>query len=197
MFTDMVSSVETTQAHGDEGMMRLVEEHNLIVGAVLKTHGGHQVKHTGDGIMAVFRRVPDGLAAAAEIQRQLAQRNEASTAGQLKVRIGLSAGNPIRKDDDYFGTVVQTAARLCAVARAGEIALPDALAGFPGCETFAYEEPVAMPLKGFPEPLLVRKLVWAAGGDERLSQLASAWDELAPGTLRSGAPTFRMAGAAE
>jgi adenylate cyclase len=163
MFTDMVSSVETTQQLGDDGMMKLVDQHNLIIGAVLKTMGGHQVKHTGDGIMAVFPRVADGVAAAAEIQRQIADFNATTQGAALKVRIGLSAGNPIRKDDDYFGTVVQTAARVCPVAGAGEIALSDAVTRLPGCESFTYSEPIAVPLKGFPEPQLVRKLIWSEG----------------------------------
>jgi class 3 adenylate cyclase len=160
MFTDMVSSVETTQQIGDEGMMKLVDQHNLIVGAVLKTMRGHQVKHTGDGVMAVFPRVVDGVAAAAEIQKQIADFNSVTQGALLKVRIGISAGNPIRKDDDYFGTVVQTAARVCPIAGAGEIALPDMVTRFPGCERFTYSEAVAVPLKGFSEPQLVRKLLW-------------------------------------
>ena len=162
MFTDMVSSVETTQALGDEGMMKLVDQHNLIVGAVLKTHRGHQVKHTGDGVMAVFPRVADGVAAAAEIQRQIAEFNAVTTGAALKIRIGLSAGNPIRKDDDYFGTVVQTAARVCPVAGTGEIALPEAMTRLPGCDRFTYSEQILVPLKGFSSPQPVRKLLWSA-----------------------------------
>src|SRR6185312_5442237 len=94
MFTDMVSAVETTQQIGDEGMMKLVEQHKLSVGAGLKTHRGHQVKHTGDGVMAVFPRVPDGVAAAAEIQRQIAEFNAVTVGAKLKIRTGLPAGNP-------------------------------------------------------------------------------------------------------
>jgi adenylate cyclase len=159
MFTDMVSSVETTQQLGDAGMMKLVEQHDLIVAAVLKTKRGHQVKHTGDGIMAVFPRVGDGIAAAAEIQRQIAEYNAAAVGAPLMIRIGLSAGNPIRKDDDYFGTVVQTAARICPIAGAGEVALTDAMACLPECDRFSYSEPLSVPLKGFSQPQLVRKLL--------------------------------------
>jgi adenylate cyclase len=163
MFTDMVSSVETTQQIGDEGMMKLVEQHNLIVGAVLKQHRGHQVKHTGDGVMAVFPRVVDGVTAAAEIQRQIAEFNAVTQGALLKIRIGLSAGNPIRKDDDYFGTVVQTAARVCPVAGTGEVALPEAMTQLPGCDRFIYSEQILVPLKGFSTPQPVRKLLWSAG----------------------------------
>ena len=159
MFTDMVASVETTQQLGDEGMMALVERHNLIVGTVLKTHRGHQVKHTGDGVMAVFPRVGDGVAAAAEIQRQIAEHNRATAGVPLLVRIGLAAGNPIRREDDYFGTVVQTAARVCPIAEAGEVALTEAMAALPECSGFAYTPAVPITLKGFSRPQPVCKLL--------------------------------------
>ena len=151
------------QQIGDEGMMQLVEQHNLIVGAVLKQHRGHQVKHTGDGVMAVFPRVVDGVTAAAEIQRQIAEFNAVTQGALLKIRIGLSDGNPIRKDDDYFGTVVQTAARVCPVAGTGEVAMPEAMAQLPGCDRFTYSEQILVPLKGFSAPQPVRKLLWSAG----------------------------------
>jgi hypothetical protein len=72
----------------------------------------------------------------------------------------LSAGNPIRKEDDYFGTVGQTAARVCPVAAAGEVALPQAMTILPGCDGFRYSEPVLVSLKGFAALQPVRKLLW-------------------------------------
>lgn len=160
MFTDMVSSVQTTQKLGDEGAMRLVQTHNLIIGSVLKTHRGHQVKHTGDGIMAVFPRVVDGVAAAAEMQRQIDEHNRISMSHPLSVRIGLSAGEPVREDNDYFGTVVQLSARVCAVAGAREVAVSDLVAELAGSENFAFSDIQRVPLKGFSEPQPVRMLLW-------------------------------------
>lgn len=172
MFTDMVSSVQTTQKLGDEGAMRLVQTHNLIIGSVLKTHRGHQVKHTGDGIMAVFPRVIDGVAAAAEMQRQIDEHNRISMSHPLSVRIGLSAGEPVREDNDYFGTVVQLSARVCAVAGAREVAVSDLVAELAGNENFVFSEIQRVPLKGFSEPQPVRMLLWeqkpvAGGGAHR------------------------------
>jgi len=160
MFTDMVSSVQTTQKLGDEGAMRLVQTHNLIIGSVLKTHRGHQVKHTGDGIMAVFPRVVDGVAAAAEMQRQIDEHNRISMSHPLSIRIGLSAGEPVREDNDYFGTVVQLSARVCAVAGAREVAVSDLVAELAGRENFVFSAIQHVPLKGFTEPQPVRMLLW-------------------------------------
>jgi class 3 adenylate cyclase len=161
MFTDMVSSVQTTQALGDQGMMKLVQTHNLIVGSVLKTHRGHQVKHTGDGIMAVFPRVADGAAAACEIQRQIAEHNRVTASTNLKVRMGLAVGQPIRDQDDYFGTVVQLSARLCACAGDAEICVADAVAEqIGGAKRFSFSDVRTVQLKGFAEPQKMRFLLW-------------------------------------
>lgn len=121
MFTDMVSSVETTQSLGDEGAMRLVQAHNLIVNAALKRRNGRQVKHTGDGIMAVFPKVPDAVGAAIDIQADIDQHNRVTPTHPLSVRIGIAAGQPIIDENDYFGTVVQLAARVCAQAGASQV----------------------------------------------------------------------------
>jgi class 3 adenylate cyclase len=162
MFTDMVSSVETTQALGDQGMMKLVQTHNLIVGSVLKTHRGHQVKHTGDGIMAVFPRIADGVAAACEIQRQIAEHNRVTASTFLKVRMGLAVGQPIRDQDDYFGTVVQLAARLCNCAGEAEICVADAVAEqLSGTRRFNFTDSREVRLKGFAEPQKMRFLQWS------------------------------------
>ncbi len=181
MFTDMVSSVQTTQKLGDEGAMRLVQTHNLIIGSVLKTHRGHQVKHTGDGIMAVFPRVVDGVAAAAEMQRQIDEFNKQAMTHPLSVRIGLSAGEPVREDNDYFGTVVQLSARVCAVAGAREVAVSDHVAELVGTELFVFSDIQLVPLKGFPEPQPVRMLLW--------EQKPSAADK--PGNAPRQAPPRR------
>jgi adenylate cyclase len=160
MFTDMVSSVETTQALGDEAAMKLVQSHNLIVGASLKRWHGHQVKHTGDGIMAVFPKVADGLSAAIDIQREIAEYNRVTMSTHLNVRIGISAGQPIREQDDFFGTVVQLSARLCNAAGSAEILIMGNIADMMPARRFSLANRRNVFLKGFPDPQSVLTLDW-------------------------------------
>lgn len=160
MFTDMVSSVETTQALGDEGAMRLVQAHNLIVGAALKRHRGHQVKHTGDGIMAVFPRVSDAVKASAEIQREVNQYNTVTLQRPLAIRIGVSSGKPVQEDNDYFGTVVQLAARLSGAGEPGAIHVTQGVAEQSPADGFSYGPLSLVPLKGFPEPQPAIQVHW-------------------------------------
>ena len=54
MFTDIVGSTEMTARLGDSAALELVRAHDALVRRGLDAHGGREVKHTGDGIMAAF-----------------------------------------------------------------------------------------------------------------------------------------------
>jgi class 3 adenylate cyclase len=54
LFTDIVESTSMTQRFGDAIAFALLEVHDRIVRAALSATSGREVKHTGDGIMAVF-----------------------------------------------------------------------------------------------------------------------------------------------
>jgi class 3 adenylate cyclase len=120
MFTDIVGSTEMTARLGDSAALDLVQVHDSLVRRSLAAHGGREIKHTGDGIMAVFDEVPAAVRAAAEIQRRFAKYNE-DASESLSVRIGVHAGEPIAKHNDLFGATVQLAHRLCSEAGADGI----------------------------------------------------------------------------
>jgi hypothetical protein len=87
---------------------------------LLAAHGGREIKHTGDGIMASFDNVANSVRAAADIQRRFAAYN-AGASETLSVRIGIDAGEPVEDHSDLFGSTVQLAARLCSEAEANGI----------------------------------------------------------------------------
>lgn len=135
MFTDIVGSTRATQEKGDIAAQEMVRTHNGIVRNALAAHDGHEVKHTGDGIMASFPRAGSAVEAAMEIQRRLARHNAAGAGIPFEVRIGLNCGEPVHEEDDIFGAVVQIAARACAAAGPNEILatgeVRDLTAGYP------------------------------------------------------------------
>ena len=57
LFTDIEGSTSLTQQLGDARAMALLRTHDEIVREALATHGGSEVKHTGDGMMAAFTSV--------------------------------------------------------------------------------------------------------------------------------------------
>jgi class 3 adenylate cyclase len=117
LFTDIVDSTEMTARLGDSAALELVRAHDALVRRGLEAHGGREVKHTGDGIMASFDRAPNAVRAAADIQRRFAAYN-AEVSESLSVRIGIHAGEPVEDHNDLFGATVQLAHRLCSEAEA-------------------------------------------------------------------------------
>jgi class 3 adenylate cyclase len=105
---------------GDAAALELVRVHDALVRRGLVLHAGHEVKHTGDGIMAAFENVANAVRAAADIQRRFHGYN-AEASESLAVRIGVNAGEPVAEHNDLFGATVQMAFRLCSEAEAGGI----------------------------------------------------------------------------
>lgn len=159
MFTDMVGSTEMTERLGDTMAVELLRVHDAIVRRSLEQHGGSEVKHLGDGIMASFDHVPDSVACAVKIQQALASYNENSKI-PIHVRVGIHAGEPVQEGDDLFGSVIQMAARICNVAQANAILVSrdvkDACAGT-GLE---FEDSGSRTLKGFAEAVQLFSLVY-------------------------------------
>ena len=120
MFTDIVGSTEMTARLGDVAALELVRAHDALVRRSLEQHGGREIKHTGDGMMASFASVTNAVCAASDIQLSFAHFN-ADVSERLRVRVGVHAGEPVEDHQDLFGATVQMAARLCHEAEGEEI----------------------------------------------------------------------------
>jgi predicted ATPase/class 3 adenylate cyclase len=118
-FTDVEGSTRLWQEHPD-AMKPALARHDEIVNAAIAARDGHVVKTTGDGFHAAFRTAQDALGAALDAQRGLTAEPWSGT-GPLLVRMGLHTGETQERDGDYFGTAVNRAARVMAVAHGGQI----------------------------------------------------------------------------
>jgi class 3 adenylate cyclase len=166
LFTDMVASTQLTQRLGDRGAMLLLREHDSIVRTALARFGGTEVKHTGDGIMASFAAASQAVGAAIEIQRSLQERGageQAAHAGEqpeIRVRIGVAAGEPVTEQDDLFGAAVQQAARLCAHAQPDCIVVSSGVQDLCRGKGIRFSDAGAIALKGFDEPIAHFRVEW-------------------------------------
>lgn len=164
LFTDVVGSTELFGALGDSAADALRRDHVDGLRAVVGEHGGQVVKGLGDGIMAVF----DSAAAAAEaglaIQRttgELADSRDVS----LVVRVGVSAGDASSDGDDWFGTPVVEASRLCTAAAPGQVLVSDLVRRLAGSRTaLGFHSLGTRALKGLPELVVVHEVQPAAVG---------------------------------
>lgn len=112
----------------EEGTHKLLKERRRsIIEPVIKKHGGHVFKLTGDGVLVEFPSVVAAVECAVEVQHGNARANEEEPAGpQIQLRIGISIGDIIVDEDDIYGIGVNLAARLQTLAAPGGICVSGA-----------------------------------------------------------------------
>ena len=93
--------------------------HDEVLRGAIEAHGGLLFKHTGDGVCAAFASPRSGVDAAVAAQQTL----------ELPVRMGLATGEAELRGGDYFGAVLNRAARVMAAGHGGQILLAESTAG--------------------------------------------------------------------
>jgi adenylate cyclase len=110
-------------AADEEGTLAQLKAHRReLVDSRIGEHLGRIVKTTGDGLLAEFASVVDAVRCAAEIQREMAERNaDVPPDRRIEFRVGINLGDIIVDESDIFGDGVNVAARLEALAEPGGI----------------------------------------------------------------------------
>ena len=161
LFTDVEGSTELRTRLGEGAADRLFLDHERLMAGVVERRGGRVLKTTGDGIMATFDSASEALTAAAEIQRGTTRRWP-----DLRVRVGLAAGDVSWEDGDCFGLPVVTAARLQASAAGGQILVSNVVRWLAGERSGAtFESLGPLTLKGLPEPVEAFAVGWQSADD--------------------------------
>lgn len=123
LFTDIEGSTRLWEQY-PEAMQAALARHDAILDTAIAVHGGQIVKRTGDGIHASFAKATHGALAAAAVQRALQVEPWPDLGGApLRVRMGLHAGESEARAGDYYGSVLNRAARIMAVAHGGQVLL--------------------------------------------------------------------------
>jgi len=132
LFTDIEGSTRLWEQE-PERMRLALARHDRIAREAVVAHRGEVVKSTGDGIHAAFAHAADAVRAALQMQLELAEptSDPATNPGAslpLHIRCGLHAGTHERRDNDFYGTEVNRAARVMSVAHGGQTLLSHAVA---------------------------------------------------------------------
>jgi class 3 adenylate cyclase len=143
LFTDIVGSTERAAELGDARWRAVLERHGEVTRAELGRYGGKAVKATGDGFLATF----DGPARA--IHGTEAIRGAVGGLG-IEIRAGIHTGECEIFGEDVGGVAVHIAARVSAMARAGEILVSRTVRDLVVGSGIAFEERGIHALKGVP-----------------------------------------------
>jgi len=117
LFTDVEGSTRRWEADA-EGMRVALAAHDEVLLKAIEAHGGWLFKHTGDGVCAAFASPRSAVDAAVAAQRAL----------ELPVRMGIATGEAEVRGADYFGAVLNRAARVMAAGHGGQILLAESTA---------------------------------------------------------------------
>ncbi len=125
LFTDLEDSSAAWERRPSETRLAL-HYHDKTVNDVAHAYGGVLIKHTGDGVKTVFTTTADAVRAAVEMQRRF-QLEQWDGVERMRVRIGLHTGEATPDGDDYYGGVINRAARVADVANGDQIAITQAV----------------------------------------------------------------------
>ena len=207
MFTDLVGSTELRSRVGEDAAEILRRRHDAVLAEAIRSNGGRVVKHLGDGVMATFASAAHAVGAAVALQQSIDRANRRPDAEQLRVRVGISAGDVAFEGDDCFGLAVVEAQRLEASADPGTIRCAELVMhlgrGRGGHEFRLLGD---LDLKGLPDPLAACEVLWEplaeqvtaeteielppvlagvglpfSGRDDVLQSLVEGWKECAGG----------------
>ena len=135
MFTDLQGSTKLYDDLGDATAYRLVRDHFAFLSERVQRHNGFVVKTVGDAVMAAFGDPADAVRAVLSIQDEVENFNRGRSDAGIVLKLGLHQGACIAVTVggvlDYFGSAVNTAARLEHQCRGGEVIVSEAVIADP------------------------------------------------------------------
>jgi class 3 adenylate cyclase len=126
-FTDIEGSTALLRRLGEGGYAQVLAGHHALIRSGLAAHGGQEVDTQGDAFFAVFSSPKACVAAVTQMQRAL-ETHPWPGGEQVRVRMGVHAGEAARSATGLVGLDVHRAARVAAVAHGGQVLLSETAA---------------------------------------------------------------------
>jgi adenylate cyclase len=146
-FLDLTGYTRLTEEQGDAAAAALAETLAVLVTRSARDHGGTPVKWLGDGVMVHHREPAGAVGSALELVERL------PGAGLPPAHVGVAAGPVVVQGGDYFGRTVNLAARVAAVAGAGQVLVTEPVAEAPSPVGVAFRALGERSLKGIARPV--------------------------------------------
>jgi len=167
LFTDLKGSTELYERVGDLAAFDLVRAHFRVLNEIVAAEAGAVVKTIGDAVMATFPTPDRAVAAALRMREAMHGFNDGRGRDDLLLKIGIHEGPclavVLNDRQDYFGTTVNVAARVQALADSRAILATRSVVADPQASTLLATSglmPVAQrrALRGIAEELAVYEI---------------------------------------
>jgi len=123
-FADLVSFTRLVRRLSERELARVVQRFEALASDVVTAHGGRVVKTVGDEVLFVAIGAAPAAAIALDLVQAMAEDDVLPD-----VRVGMATGRVVSRLGDVFGTTVNRASRLTAVARPRSVLVDDGIAG--------------------------------------------------------------------
>lgn len=177
LIADIEDSTPFRTAVGEERAQTCIDDVLQTISDAVRGQGGEVVKAMGDGVLALFEAPGPAFDAAVRIQGALID-------SDVKVRIGVHAGQLKLADDDVHGMAVHIADRVTRVAAGGEIVVSATTRALASPEPrWRWSDRGPQALRGVAEPVSVFELVDARLANDTLDE-GSSREEPRDGSVR-------------
>lgn len=156
LFTDLRDYTLFIETKGDQVATKMVRASRRVVRDAVAKHRGAEIKTEGDSFYVVFRSPSPAVRCAIDIQRGVAAHNARHPDVPVRMGCGINTGEAIPHDNEYVGSAVVIANRLCMTAAPGQILITDTVRSLVRTGAHApMRELGAWTLKGVSEPVRV------------------------------------------
>jgi len=157
LFADLAGFTALTEAHGDERAADVAADFFSVVRGLLDRHPAREVKTIGDAIMLCDKSPADAVELGLGIVEAIDARDSFPT-----VRVGMSTGDAIERNGDWFGSTVNLAARISGVAGGTEVLLGEQTrAGAEPIKGVTFQRHGEITLRNIPQPVMIFRAVRA------------------------------------
>ena len=161
LFADLRGFTEFVETHGDREAGALLAVFRPLVRSVLAAYDdaevrteGAEARTQGDSFYLRFPSVGAAVTCGLEITRAAEEATRARPDRPIRVGVGIHAGETIETDEGLVGSAVNVAARVCSLAKAGEVLVTDTVRSLTRTSLDVSFQPRGTPyLKGVAEPI--------------------------------------------
>jgi len=149
-----------TRERGDAEAARLATRFAEVARDAVEARSGRVTELRGDEVLAVFESPAQAVRAAVELQAACKEEAAADPTLPLPVGVGIDVGEAVPVEDGFRGAALNTAARLCSKAAAGQVLVTSQVADRAGAiPGVSFASAGSSELKGFEAPVALIEVV--------------------------------------
>lgn len=154
LFADLRGYTAFVERAGNAAAAALLQDYLSVTRMAVAQHSGAEIKTEGDGFYAVFPSASSAILCGLDIVRNAQEASADRPERPIRVGVGINAGEAVQTAEGFVGSAVNVAARVCAMADAGEVLVTNTVRGIAQSSvTVGFVRRGRRRLKGVAEPV--------------------------------------------